>query len=45
LFYDFFVGDRSSTGLIEFSSKSDAAEGLILANHETIPNPSKYQHM
>ena len=33
--------DRSSTGLLEWESKGDALEGLILSNHREVPNPSK----
>lgn len=32
--------ERSSSGLIEFDSISDALEGLVLCNHVAIPNPS-----
>ena len=30
--------ERSSTGLLEFESKSDAVEALILTNHHPIPS-------
>jgi heterogeneous nuclear ribonucleoprotein L len=32
--------ERSSTGLLEWDSKGDALEGLVLANHSQIPNPN-----
>ncbi|KAK6182268.1 hypothetical protein SNE40_009988 [Patella caerulea] len=31
--------ERSSTGLIEFDTKGDATEGLVVGNHSTLPNP------
>jgi len=36
------AGDKSSTGLLEWESKSDAIEALMCANHVQIPNPSKF---
>ena len=36
------TGDKSSTGLLEWESKSDAIEALMCANHVQIPNPSKF---
>uniref|UniRef100_K1QVF4 Heterogeneous nuclear ribonucleoprotein L n=1 Tax=Magallana gigas TaxID=29159 RepID=K1QVF4_MAGGI len=32
--------DRSSSGLMQFESKSEALEALVLANHASIPNPA-----
>jgi heterogeneous nuclear ribonucleoprotein L len=32
--------ERSSTGIMEFSDKTEATEALILCNHTNIPNPS-----
>ncbi|XP_061183931.1 heterogeneous nuclear ribonucleoprotein L-like [Saccostrea echinata] len=32
--------ERSSSGLLQFESKSEALEALILANHSSIPNPA-----
>jgi len=31
--------ERSSTGLVEFESKSDALEALIMANHYPVDTP------
>jgi len=32
--------ERSSSGLIEFESLSDALEGLVICNHQPVPNPN-----
>lgn len=32
--------ERSSTGLLEWDNKSDCIEGLVVANHTPIPNPT-----
>ncbi|XP_033729127.1 heterogeneous nuclear ribonucleoprotein L-like isoform X1 [Pecten maximus] len=32
--------DRSSTGLVEFETKAEATEALLLTNHTSVPNPS-----
>ena len=37
----YVLGERSSTGLLEWDSKGDAMEALIVANHQLLPNPSK----
>ena len=36
------LGEKSSTGLLEWDSKSDAVEALILCNHTPVDNPSQY---
>ena len=36
------IGERSCTGLCEFESKAWAIEALILTNHISIDNPSKF---
>jgi hypothetical protein len=35
------VAERSTTGLLEFDTKQDAVEGLVLVNHQEVPNPCK----
>ena len=35
----FILAERSSTGLLEWDTKSDALEAIILCNHTPIPNP------
>ena len=32
--------ERSSSGLIEFETLNDALEGLVVCNHQPIPNPN-----
>lgn len=39
------AGERSSTGLIEWDSKSDALEALVMANHTPLPNPSMWHFL
>jgi len=36
------IGERSSTGVLEWDSKSEAIEALVVANHTQLPNPSMY---
>ncbi len=38
----FFPAERNLTGLVEWPDKQKAVEALILANHTTMENPSKY---
>lgn len=38
---DIFSAERSSTGLLEFESKSEAIEALVLTNHHPIPSQGK----
>lgn len=37
------LAERSSSGLIQFESVAEAMEALVLCNHVSIPNPSKFQ--
>ena len=34
--------ERSSSGLVQFESISDAIEALVICNHITLPNPCKF---
>jgi len=34
------VGERSSTGLIQWDDRHEAIEALVVANHSHLPNPS-----
>ena len=34
------TAERSSTGLLEWNSRSSALEALALANHSMVPNPA-----
>jgi len=34
------AGERSSTGVLEWDSRSEAIEALVMANHTHLPNPS-----
>ena len=42
LLFSFVTAERSSTGLLEFESKTDAVEGLVLCNHHPIPGKKTY---
>ena len=39
------AGERSSTGLLEWESKTDALEALVMANHTPLPNPSMWHFL
>lgn len=41
----FIAAERSSTGLLEWDNKSDCIEGLVIANHTPIPNPSNFDYL
>jgi len=34
------VGERSSTGRLEWDTKNEAIDALVMANHTHLPNPS-----
>jgi len=35
-----YVGERSSTGRLEWDTRNEAIDALVLANHTHLPNPS-----
>ena len=42
VFFPFFTAERSCTGLIEFETKADGIEGLVLVNHTPISMPGMF---
>ena len=40
-----FPGERSSTGILEWDSKSDAVDALAVVNHTQLENPSQFFHL
>lgn len=42
IFFYFISAERSSSGLLEFDSVSEALEGLAVCNHVPISNPSEF---